>query len=203
MFRCCRRLLVTDLPDVAPADEHLGRLPSVSAGVDDGDGSPAAPLPIVIPGTLGSAALSCLGDHVLFLAEARRRSRSWMVVGFRAGPGLHAEGFDRRGVRNRGRDCEDVGDHGSDLRLRGIARARVWLGGVARRLLLQQLGLGDLGKRWLRDGGRVEVLIGGRRRRWRKLEQRRLGATASVEELIDLKVGREGKTMFRVQPVQP
>jgi hypothetical protein len=207
MFRCCRRLLVTDIPDVAPADEHLGRLPAVGAGVDDGDVSPAAPLPVGIPGALGPAALLCLGDPVLFLAGARRRSRSWLVVGFRAGPGLLAEGFERRGVQDGGRDCEDVGAHGSELRLRlglrRIARARVWLRGVARRLLLLLLlGLRDLGKRWLLDGGRVEVLIGGRRR-WTKLEQRRLGAPASIEEVVDLKVGGEGKTLFRVQPVQP
>jgi hypothetical protein len=208
MFRCCRRFFVTDLPDVAPADEHLGRLPAVGAGVNDGDVSPTAPLPVGIPGALGPAALLCLGDPVVFLAGASRRSRGWLVVGFRAGPGLLEEGFERRGVRDGGRDCEDVGDHGSDLQLRlglrGIARARVWPRGVAlrRRRLLLLLGLSDLGKRWHLDGGRVEVLIGGRRQ-WRKLEQRRLGAPASIEEVVDLKVGREGKTLFRVQPVQP
>jgi hypothetical protein len=89
-----------------------------------------------------SARPLCLGDPVhLFFVGARRRSRSWLVVRFRAGPGLHADGFERWDVRDGGWDSEDVGDHGSELRLglRGIARSRVWSQGVAWRLLLQRL----------------------------------------------------------------
>jgi hypothetical protein len=123
---------------------------------------------------------------------------------------LLSEGLGRRGARRRGgRDREDVGDHDGELllpRLWGIARARVWSRGIARRagLLLRLLGLSDgFGRRLPDDYGEAGLVMGGRRRRRHGRGRGRLGLSPPIEEVVDVEVGGEGEALFGVQPVEP
>lgn len=126
-------LPVADPPGGAPADEQLGGLPALGAGVDDGDVRLGAPLPVDDAGAapVGPAALP---GHGLGLVVLGGR----FVLG--AGAGLLAEGLGRAAGSRGGGDGEEVGDDAGERRRRlrrgmaGVVEARVWAGGVAGRL---------------------------------------------------------------------
>lgn len=111
-------LPVTDPPCRAPADEQLGGLPALGAGVDDGDVRLGAPLPVDDAGAapVGPAALP---GHGLGLVVLGGR----FVLG--AGAGLLAEGLGRAAGSRGGGDGEEVGDDAGEWRRR--RRLCVWL----------------------------------------------------------------------------
>ena len=197
-------LPVADLPVGAPADEYLGGLPPVGAGVDDGDLRPGAPLPVLSTGIpIGPAALPGLGLVFVVLVGG-------LDVGARAGSVLLAEGLEGAiGSRGRG-DGENFGDDaGERLRRRRRRRrrrrmvvvgiARVWGGGVAG-WLGDRLGIRG---RVLGVGG-GGVAVGRRRRRGDRRRRRGRGRLDSaVEEVIDLEVGGEGEAALGVEAVEP
>jgi hypothetical protein len=97
-FRDLGVLPVADLPGGALADEQLGPLPPVGAGIDDGDICLRASLPIhVTSAPVGPAALP--GLSLAFVVLAGR-----LVLGARTGSGLLAEGLGRAAGSRGGGD---------------------------------------------------------------------------------------------------
>lgn len=196
-------LPVADLPVGALADEYLGGLPPVGAGVDDGDLRPGAPLPVLSTGIpVGPAALPGLGLVFVVLVGG-------LDVGARAGSVLLAEGLEGAVGSRGGGDGEDFGDDAGEWRRRRrrlwlwrmvvIGITRVWGGGVAG-WLGDRLGIRG---RVLGVGGGV-VAVGRRRRRGNKRRRRGRGQLDSaVEEVVDSEVGGEGEAALGVEAVEP